>query len=539
MTTIPNPAPPVMPAAGPRRRAVVSLLRPPVVVLPLSLASHGPTPPIGLAYIAAVLRDAGHEVQLIDGAGEAIDRCVEFESPVGTLNRIGLSATEIVGRMRRDTTVVGITNMFLHEWPQVRELATEVRLRFPDALIVLGGENATAFSSWMLQGCTAVDCCVLGEGEATMLEIVDRHAAGRPLTGLPGVAVRTTGGVEDTGLSIRLRKPELNALPRPAWDLVPLHNYWSRDPFFGVNRGRAMQVLGTRGCPYQCSFCSSPNMWTTKFVVRDPEDVADEIDDYVRRFGVENINFVDLTAATNRKWTLGLCDAIEARSPGITWQLPVGTRIEGIDREVLQRLYDTGCRNITFAPESGSERMLDVMNKRASLSHILESVADAHAVGLRTTVNIIIGHPDERWSDVVASARFLVRAAWRGGDDTAVIMFCPYPGSADFDALVESGRHTIDEASLYVGLSRSSRAHRTWNPSMSATQLRVLQMALIAMFYTLTLVRRPVRILEFVRSQLTGRENTYIEQMVRTRRKRIRPDAATVPVDRVDEPASV
>jgi radical SAM superfamily enzyme YgiQ (UPF0313 family) len=271
-------------------------------------------------------------------------------------------------------------------------------------------------------------------------------------------------------------------------------------------------------------------MWTTRYVVREPEDVVDEIVDYVARYQIENVNFVDLTAATNRRWTLGLCDELEARSPGITWQLPVGTRIEAIDREVLSRLAATGCTNITFAPESGSERMLDIMNKKADLDHILESVRDAHELGLRTTVNIIVGHPAERWRDTWASAKYLARAAWAGGDDTAVIMFCPYPGSADFDALVSSGRHVIDERSYYVGLSRSSSAHQTWNDHMSARQIRALQLVMIGGFYATTVLRRPGRLVEFLRAQLSaGRERTYLDQMVRTRRRRVRP-VATTPV---------
>lgn len=520
------------------RSTAIALLRPPVVVMPHSLATHGPTPPLGIAYIAASLRQAGYPVQLVDGAGEAIEQCVAFDSPVGELHRIGLSPDEIADRVAVGTDLVGITNMFLHEWPQVRALARAVRRRFPDAFIVVGGENATSFGRHILVECEAVDCCVLGEGEATMLELAARREAGSGIADLPGVMVREAGAVVpdptgcsggpgadvlDGGLPVRIRKQDLGSVPRPAWDLVPLHNYWARDPFFGVNRGRSMQVLGTRGCPYQCTFCSSPRMWTTKFVVREPDDVVDEIASYVERYGVENVNFVDLTAATNRRWTIGLCDALERRALGITWQLPVGTRVESIDREVLQRLWDTGCRNITFAPESGSPRMLEVMNKRASIEHVLESVRDAKDVGLHSTVNIIVGHPEERWSDSLRSLGFLAKAAWSGGDDCAVIMFCPYPGSVDYDHLVDSGRHVIDEASHYVGLSRSSSSHQSWNDRMSPRQVRLLQLGLICAFYLVSVLRRPRRIFEFVRSQVTGREDTYLDQMVRTRRKSIRP----------------
>jgi len=320
-------------------------------------------------------------------------------------------------------------------------------------------------------------------------------------------------------------------VPRPAWDLVPLERYWEHYPFFGVHRGRSIQVLGTRGCPYKCTFCSSPQMWTTKYVVREPDDVVDEICEYVEAYGVQNVNFVDLTAATNRKWTIGLCDALAARAPDVDWQLPVGTRIEAIDREVLERLAAARCRNVTFAPESGSQRMLDVMDKRASLEKILVALVDARELGIQTTVNILIGHPEERWSDLAKSVRYLLKASWLGCSDTAVMMFCPYPGSADFKALVDSGRHVMDEESYYVGLSRGSAHHRSWNPRMSARQLRYMQLFMISAFYVANWVRRPARALGFVRSLVTGSEETYLDQMVRTKRRKTAPLAPGRHVD--------
>src|SRR5690606_35308754 len=135
--------------------ARVALLRPPVVVFPRSLSRYGPVPPIGLAYIAAVLREAGHHVDVVDGAGEGIDRAEDVETPVGTVRRVGLPPEEDVERIPGIADMVGITHMFLHEWPQVRELATLVRARLPDDVIVLGGENATAFKDHIFEQCPA------------------------------------------------------------------------------------------------------------------------------------------------------------------------------------------------------------------------------------------------------------------------------------------------------------------------------------------------------------------------------------------------
>ncbi|MCU1499963.1 MAG: Radical domain protein [Acidimicrobiales bacterium] len=521
-------------SAAPAAAAVVTLVRPPVVTLPGSLATHGPVPPVGLAYIAAVLRDDGHHVRVIDAPMAEVGRFARMDSPIGPLELTGLSPAEIVERIEPDTQVLGITNMFLHEWPQVRDIAERARARFPHLLIVVGGETPTAFWRHIFAECEAVDCCVLGEGETTVLEVVARVAEQRPIAGVEGLVTRdgAADGSEAGGLPTRLRK--LDAVPRPAWDLFPLEHYWHGGPFFGVDRGRSMPMLATRGCPYRCTFCSSPQMWTTRYVVREPADVVDEIADYVERYGVRNINFCDLTAITKRNWTLEFCDELDARGLDITWQLPVGTRSEALDADVLQRLWETGCRNITYAPESGSPRMLEVMDKKVDLDHMLTSLRAAHRIGLKTHVNIIIGHPEERWRDVAQSMRLLLQAARIGCEDAAPSIFAPYPGSKDFADLVDQGVLTVDEATHYVSFSRSTSASRSYNPTMSARQLRAVQLAMLVLFYGVSVVLHPARLWRLVRTPFRGGETTYLEQMLRTRRQdrrqRQHPASASIPL---------
>jgi anaerobic magnesium-protoporphyrin IX monomethyl ester cyclase len=302
-----------------------------------------------------------------------------------------------------------------------------------------------------------------------------------------------------------------------------MEKYWEYADFFSIDRGRSIPVMATRGCPYKCSFCSSPQMWTTRYIVREPEDVVDEIADYVERYGIENINFCDLTAITKRKWTLRFCDELERRDLGVTWQLPVGTRSEALDAEVLRRLAETGCRYVTYAPESGSERMLKVYDKRVNLDSMLESLKEAHRAGLQTRVNIIIGHPEERWSDVWQSLKFLMRAAFAGCDDVAAIMFCPYPGSRNFEDLVESGRFEIDESAYYVGISRTSADHKSYNDKLSTRQLRMIQLGMALTFYGLGLIRRPSRLIKYVRAQVFGEERTFFDQFLRGRLRGFRP----------------
>lgn len=500
------------------RPALVTLIRPPVDILVKSMSMLGPMPPIGIAYVAAALRSVGHDVQVIDAAGEALDQLEEYESCVGTMRRIGLSVDEVIGAIRPGTEVIGLTHMFMHEWPLVRELAERAKERFPDALVMVGGENATGFWPWMFEQTDAIDCCVLGEGERTAVELVNRVAEGLPLGDLEGVALRVTpeGGPHSTGLPTRMRK--LGEIPRPAWDLFPMANYLEQRSFLGVDRGPSMPMLASRGCPYKCTFCSSPQMWTTRYNVRDPDDLADEIASHVATYGITNIDFVDLTAITKRQWTLDFCDALERRGLDISWQLPIGTRSEGIDDVVLQRLWDSGCRNITFAPESGSPRMLEIFDKRLDLDHILDDIRHARKLGMVVHVNTIIGHPAENWHDRWLNLRFLVKAAVAGADTGSAIMFHPYPGSKDFEELLAAGKIEVDETLYYDGLARGAPAHHSWNEGISSRTLYLCQVTMMLAFFALSNLLHPSRFVHLLRAVFgNAKEENFSEQALRTK----------------------
>ena len=497
----------------------VTLVRPPCVLLVKTLSGGGPIPPVGLAYVAAALLEAGHDVRVIDAAVEAVDELEEFETDLGTMRRVGLSPEQIVERIEPSTQMIGLSHMFLHEWPTVREIATLARERFPDAVIVVGGENATGFWPWMFEQSAALDVVVKGEGERTVVALADRVAAGQPYDDIQGLVSRPPDGPPvDNGLPARIR--HLAEVSRPAWDLFPMAEYFEARSYFGVHRGRTMPMLATRGCPYECSFCSSPNMWTKRYSVRDPDDIADEIAGYVDRWGVENVDFVDLTAMTKRQWTLDFCDALERRGLDISWQLPVGTRSEGIDRHVLERLWATGCRNITFAPETGSARMLEVYDKRLDLDHVLADIRDAADLGMVVHVNTIIGHPAETPADRRANFRFLLKAALAGASTCNAAMFHPYPGSRDFQDLLEAGRVSMGEEFYYDGLAKTSAQTRSWNDGISSLRLFLTQLAMLLVANGVSLVVRPRRLVHLVRSLFGGHEHSFVEQQARVRLKR-------------------
>jgi len=313
--------------------ARITLIRPPAVSS-LHAYSVGIVPPLGPAYVAAALDAAGHRVRVIDALGEA--PLARHASAHPLLVAHGLTIPEIVARIPADAQGIGVSVMFSQQWPHVAAIIRAVHAAFPLVPIFAGGEHATATWQYILENCPEVTLCVLGEGEDTAVDVAAWIAGRGTLADIPGIAYRRDGRPHRN--AARRRGRDIDQISRPAWHLFPLENYLSNGYGHGVNRGRSMPMLATRGCPYQCTFCSSPEMWTTRYYVRSVASVVDEIGDYVDRYGIANIDFEDLTMFIDQEWILAFCAELERRGLRITYQLPSGTRSEALDAKVLAAL---------------------------------------------------------------------------------------------------------------------------------------------------------------------------------------------------------
>lgn len=496
------------------------LIKPPTLVAPRSLSYFGSVPSLGLAYVAAAVREAGHDVHVIDAPGEAYANTWPFHTAAGNLLGQGLSIDAVAERLPVDAAFVGISHMFLHEWGLIRMLIAAIRRRAPSALIVAGGENASAYWETMLRECEDLDLCVRGEGEATMVEVVEAVTLGRPLEEVPGIALRVDGVPRCT--SRRTRLQELDAWPTPAWDLFSLEPYLRNRGHGGVARGRSLPITTTRGCPYQCTFCSSPSMWTTRYERRDPARVVDEIEHLVARYGINNVDLQDLTALLTKRWLIELCDELTRRGVGVTWQMPSGTRSEAIDAEAAARLHASGCRNIGYAPESGSAELLSRIKKRVNLPALLTSLRGSVAAGLKTEANIIIGFPHETSGDLLRTVGFIVALARGGLHSLSVMVFAPYPGSEEFRRLAEAGRIEFDERYLYGSLLRSAGGLRSYHPTLGPRELLATQLGLLLLFFGLQYGLRPWRLIELVIHTATGREETVVDQFFGNKLRQLR-----------------
>jgi radical SAM superfamily enzyme YgiQ (UPF0313 family) len=469
-------------------------------------------PPLGLAYVAAALEDSGHRVALIDSVGEALDQRQPAAHP--GLIAYGLSIQEILERIPDDTQAIGVSVMFSQQWPHAEALVRAIHARCPDTPIFIGGEHATVTWEYLLARCPEITACVLGEGELTAVELAAWVDGKFPLESVAGIAFRD-GGTPRKSV-VRTRVNELATLPWPAWHLVPLEAYFSRGMYQGVNRGRSMPILATRGCPFRCTFCSSPEMWTTRYVVRPVEELVDEIESYVKTHEISNVDFEDLTAFIKRDWILALCAEIERRQLRITYQLPGGTRSEALDREVLEALYRTGCRNITYAPESGSTRTLKRIKKKVRLDRMLDSMKAAVAVGMVVKLNMIIGFPFETRRDIFATLRFCLKLARLGVEDIPIYLFSPYPGTELYDDLRRDGILPEMSNEYFAGLtyndvSRGTRLCAAVGP-VEIELYRIFGMvASLAIAYAM----HPSRVLRTVRNVFRGAEESMVERRLR------------------------
>jgi radical SAM superfamily enzyme YgiQ (UPF0313 family) len=527
----------------PRRRFRVCLVRPPTLT---SASAYGQdaVPPLGLAYIAGALRAAGHEVHAVDAVGEAVHQYSRIRWSDRALLH-GLRVAEIVARIDRDADVIGVACMFSVEWPVVADLIAAIRAAFPVALIVLGGEHVSACPEMTLSACPA-DVGVLGEGEETIVELLEAHAERRDLGTVAGIVCRAADGrVARTAPRERIR--DLEDIPRPDWTPFPVETYIDNALSHGANLGRSMPILASRGCPYRCTFCSSPLMWTTRWSARKPEAIVAEMKEYIRRYRVTNFDFYDLTAIVKRSWIVDFCRLLIAEDLGITWQLPSGTRSEAIDEEVARLLHASGCRIVSYAPESGSPAELARIKKKVDPDRMLASMRGARRAGLTVKANFVFGFPGSSWGEAVETFRFLARLAVIGIDEINAFPFSPYPGSALFDELLAAGKIRFDDDYFRSLLAFNDPANSvSYTELVGSRGLAWLNFAAMAFFYALSFGLRPHRAMQLAASLMTRNTSTRLTMaLANRRRRRIAMDATertgkdTVVIPAIDRPRPV
>lgn len=495
--------------------AQLVLIRPPSLLPAVVFSATPGVPPLGIAYLAGSLKAANHKVRIIDSFGEAPDKRTLIG--VEDLMIAGIDATDIVARIPNVASAIGITCMFSNDWLYVKILMRQIRERFPHVPIIVGGEHVTGDPQYALHSAPEADIVVLGEGEETVVELVSIIEAQGSWENALGIAFRNkTGQVVITPRRPRIKN--LDVLPWPDWEAVPLEAYLSRGLGHGSSGGRIMPILASRGCPFRCAFCTNPVTWQTKWIARSPESVIEEMTYYIKRYQITQFEFSDLTIALRKDWIMDFCRLFMSNNLNVAWSLPSGTRAEALDKLVLSTMFKAGCRFFSYAPESGSRKTLDRIHKRADPAKMLASMRTAVKVGFDVKANIVFGFPGQTLGEVLVTLWYIFKMAFIGIHDVPVFPFTPYPGTELFDQLVREGKIRQDDQGYDLWLSyniyNTPASIRSWSEHIPNWLMKPLTIGGMGFFYSLQFIFRPWRLITMLSRLVRRQPRTFLERVL-------------------------
>ncbi len=478
-----------------------------------------PTPPIGLAYLAAMCNDIPNvKIKGIDASGRDLYKF--FEIPKYKIRGNGLTAEEVIEAADPETSVFGVTAMFSHEWPYIRDCVKLLKKNFPKSIIVVGGEHASALTEYSLRDCKEIDYISLGEGEETWREIALKED--NNLKDLAGMAYLENDEFVKT--AFRERVKHVDNIPWPDWDTFPIEPYLDNAMSFGPGSGRNMPIIASRGCPYECTFCSNPLMFGRRYFVRDIDDLIKQIKYYIKRYNITGLQFYDLTAILKKNWVLEFCDALVKNNINLQWSLPTGTRSEALDLEVLKSLAKAKLTYLVYAPESGHEETLKRIKKKIKIPAVEKSVKWAVSQGIVTRTNLIIGFPGETRLQLYRTLWQQLRFIMMGVEESSTFVFNAYPGTELFDGLVKSGKIELND-DFFISLGWMSHYnvkpnYVSYNEKMGRYELYVYRMIGMLLTYTLPYLLRPKRILRTIKSFFREDSSTVAEQRLKDHLRR-------------------
>ncbi|MFP4081643.1 MAG: B12-binding domain-containing radical SAM protein [Candidatus Aminicenantes bacterium] len=410
----------------------VLLIQPPLTTqTDLSSEPKGIHPPLGLAYLAAVL-EKDYQVRILDAVAEGYETEVLLER---NLIRYGLSYKKIAESIRRfEPDVVGISNLFSSGFREAFQVSSLVKKIDPEIITVMGGPHPSALTEDVLQH-QGVDFVVLGEGEYSFKELLHSMERGS-FQNLDGVAFHQNGQVQVISKTQFIQ--DLDELPFPARHLLPMKRYFGIGEAFIVTREKPFAPLITsRGCTAQCTFCPVHATWGRKWRARSAENVLDEIEHLVKTYGVKEIHFDDDNLVLNRKRAQKIFQGITDRKLNIVWTVPTGLALWAVDEDLLELMRESGCYKLYVAVESGDEYILhQVIRKPLHLKKIKPLVRAMRKLDIEVETFFVVGMPGESGDSLKRTFRF---ARELDADATHYFFANPMPGTRLWEVCEENG----------------------------------------------------------------------------------------------------
>lgn len=409
------------------------------------------SPPVGLAYLAAVLEQAGIEVAVIDVLAEGYDQ----ESFKGQFIRYGLSTQEVVERARAFAPdLVGVSVLFSMVFGEAVEIAKALKDALGGVPVVMGGHHPTGTPRQTLAH-PEVDYVLAGEADLTFPALVEALGGARALESVPALYYRENGQARSTLEGVRPAvagqgwshyrareagiPTDLDALPFPAWHKFPMQAYWSSDVRVGggdVPRERYVVMMSTRGCPHACAFCSSALVSGYRgFRVRSAESIVAEIRLMVERYGIEEVQFMDDNFFAGKKRVKKLLRLLAGEFPSLLFQVPAGTEVATLDDELIDLMAKANFHKVLLSIEAGdSDVQKSSVDKQVPLSRVPEVIAALKSRKIETRGLFMIGFPGERRHQI---EKTLALAKSLDLDDFYLAIVSAFPGTRLFDECLE------------------------------------------------------------------------------------------------------
>jgi len=373
-----------------------------------------PYPPLGTLYAAALLRSAGLSVALFD--------TMLNDPELGFQSALEVHRPRVV--VVYEDNFNFLTKMCLTRMREVAYHILEVSRRAGAVVLVNGSDASDRAVDYLRKG---FRCVLLGEAEQTLLEVV-RHllkGEGHALPRIPGLALLD----EETGELIRTgRRPlmrDLDLLSFPARDLIDVDQY--RSAWKTAHGYFSLNIVASRGCPYRCNWCAKP-IYGDSFAVRSASSVAEEMRRLKYDFGAEHLWFADDIFGLRAKWVRELAVAVEKLEAAVPFKMQ--SRVDLMTADNVRALRRTGCAEVWMGAESGSQKILNAMDKGTRVDQIAKARENLRQEGIRACYFLQFGYPGETWQDIQKTVK-LVRDT--RPDDIGVSVSYPLPGTKFFE----------------------------------------------------------------------------------------------------------
>jgi anaerobic magnesium-protoporphyrin IX monomethyl ester cyclase len=382
----------------------VLLINPPQTFYPGSDLPAGNLP-LGLMYIAAVLEKSGYKTEILD----AFMTDDPFRKE-GKVIRVGMPFERIKQQIQeRKPDIVGIAGPFTSQIENALKISRLTKEVDPSILTVVGGPHVTVMPKEFLEVAKDVDFAVVGEGEYSMLDLAQHFEGKKQLKEILGIAYRKNEEVIVN--SLRPFITDLDELPYPTYGHVNMEQYLNPKKIgYRSFRNRAISMITSRGCPYNCCFCSVHLHMGRGFRAHSSSYVLNHIQYVLEKYNVKNIFFEDdnLTFDLNR--FEAICDGLIEKKIKIGWETPNGVRADCLTLNLLKKMKASGCESVFFGVESGDQQILsEVICKSLDLNKVVEVAKICKDIGLKTGGFYIIGFPGEKKENMQKTVDFALK----------------------------------------------------------------------------------------------------------------------------------